>query len=117
VIELTNSALPEPGLTEDEVLTAIDHGVHGVGPTGRYWVLDPIDGTKGFLRGGQYALCLALIENKEIVLGVLGCPNLAQYGDTFYIFFHSLTVLPSVVKRLEASCLPQRVEELSKVSQ
>eukprot|EP01102_Stenamoeba_stenopodia_P014489 TRINITY_DN481_c0_g1_i1.p1 TRINITY_DN481_c0_g1~~TRINITY_DN481_c0_g1_i1.p1 ORF type:complete len:427 (-),score=118.65 TRINITY_DN481_c0_g1_i1:88-1275(-) len=82
VIELTNSALPEPGLTEEEVLTAIDHGVHGVGPTGRYWVLDPIDGTKGFLRGGQYALCLALIENKEIVVGVLGCPNLAINDKT-----------------------------------
>jgi len=41
-----------------------------------FWTLDPIDGTKGFLRGEQYAVALALIENGEIVLGVLGCPNL-----------------------------------------
>jgi 3'(2'), 5'-bisphosphate nucleotidase len=42
----------------------------------RYWVLDPIDGTKGFLRGEQFAVALALIVDQQPVLGVLGCPNL-----------------------------------------
>ena len=46
------------------------------GTSDRYWTLDPIDGTKGFLRGDQYAIALALIEGGEVVLGVLGCPNL-----------------------------------------
>lgn len=53
----------------------------------RYWTLDPIDGTKGFLRGDQYAIALALIERGEVVLGVLGCPNLpnpdGSAGATF----------------------------------
>jgi len=40
------------------------------------WTLDPIDGTKGFLRGEQYAVCLALIVNSRVELGVMGCPNL-----------------------------------------
>ena len=40
------------------------------------WALDPIDGTKGFLRGGQYAVCLALLEDGKPVLGVMGTPNL-----------------------------------------
>jgi 3'(2'), 5'-bisphosphate nucleotidase len=40
------------------------------------WTLDPIDGTKGFLRGGQYAVCLALIVDTQVELGVIGCPNL-----------------------------------------
>lgn len=40
------------------------------------WTLDPIDGTKGFLRGGQYAVCLALIVDSRVQLGVIGCPNL-----------------------------------------
>jgi hypothetical protein len=48
----------------------IDWGFEGM------WTLDPIDGTKGFLRGGQYAVCLALIENAQVQLGVMGCPNL-----------------------------------------
>jgi len=38
--------------------------------------LDPIDGTKGFLRGGQYAVCLALIEDGDVKVGAIGCPNL-----------------------------------------
>ena len=42
----------------------------------RFWTLDPIDGTKGFLRGGQYAVCLALIVDGDVKLGVIGCPNL-----------------------------------------
>ena len=48
----------------------------------RYWTLDPIDGTKGFLRGDQYAIALALIERGEVVLGVLGCPNMANADGT-----------------------------------
>ena len=40
------------------------------------WTIDPIDGTKGFLRGEQYAVCLSLIVDAEVKLGVIGCPNL-----------------------------------------
>lgn len=68
-----------PGVSDAEVLDAIDCGDHdpatAVGVR-RYWTLDPVDGTKGFLRGGQYAVSLALIEDGVVTLGVLGCPNL-----------------------------------------
>ena len=47
-------------------------------PQKRFWVLDPIDGTKGFLRGGQYAVALALVEDNQVKIGVLGCPNLTD---------------------------------------
>ena len=58
----------------------IDRGGGEVGE--RFWTLDPIDGTKGFLRGDQYAIALALILHGEVKLGVLGCPNLPQQlGD------------------------------------
>ncbi|KAF9231159.1 hypothetical protein BU15DRAFT_90974 [Melanogaster broomeanus] len=40
------------------------------------WTLDPIDGTMGLLRGGQYAVCLALMDDEEVVLGIVGRPNL-----------------------------------------
>jgi len=43
----------------------------------RFWTLDPIDGTKGFLRGEQYAIALALLVDGQVQLGVLGCPNLS----------------------------------------
>ena len=42
----------------------------------RFWTLDPIDGTKGFLRGQQYAISLALIVEGVIEVAVVGCPNL-----------------------------------------
>ena len=59
-----------------DMLSAIDAGNSTGGSKGRFWALDPIDGTKGFLRGGQYAVCLALIVDGEVQVGVLGCPNL-----------------------------------------
>ena len=60
-----------------EILDLIDKGNHDAS-SDRYWTLDPIDGTKGFIRGEQYAISLALIENGEVILGVLGCPNLSS---------------------------------------
>lgn len=42
----------------------------------RFWTLDPIDGTKGFLRREQYAIALALIENRQVQVAALACPNL-----------------------------------------
>lgn len=44
------------------------------------WTLDPIDGTKGFLRGEQYAVCLAFIVDSVVQVGVMGCPNLPVGG-------------------------------------
>lgn len=66
-----------PTLTAAAILDAIDYGAAACDFTKRYWTLDPIDGTKGFVRGDQYAVALALIDGGEVVLGVLGCPNLA----------------------------------------
>ncbi|KAF8591755.1 3(2),5-bisphosphate nucleotidase HAL2, partial [Ramaria rubella] len=62
--------------TTEEWLDTIDRGNHPGGPKGRMWTLDPIDGTKGFLRGEQYAVCLALIVDSQVQVGVIGCPNL-----------------------------------------
>lgn len=64
------------GTSSDEVCDWIDRG-NGE-PGGRFWTLDPIDGTKGYLRGGQYVVALALIEDGEVLMGVLACPNLSE---------------------------------------
>lgn len=69
----------------ETVLAWIDRGnAEARGP--RYWTLDPIDGTKGFLRNEQFAVALALIENGEVVLGVLGCPSLPEGGGVGALF-------------------------------
>lgn len=66
----------EPTFNESRVLNGIDKGIFSGSSDGRLWTLDPIDGTKGFLRGEQYAVALALMEGGKVVMGVLGCPNL-----------------------------------------
>lgn len=66
--------------TADNVCAWIDRGTGEVGES--FWTLDPIDGTKGFLRRAQYAIALALIVNGEVTLGVLACPNLPHQLDS-----------------------------------
>ncbi len=58
--------------TADQVMHWIDRG-NGEAQE-RFWTLDPIDGTKGFLRGDQYAVALALIEHGIVQVGVMVCP-------------------------------------------
>lgn len=60
----------------DAMMDIIDKGDSKGGKKGRIWALDPIDGTKGFLRGGQYAVALGLMVDGDVKVGVLGCPNL-----------------------------------------
>ncbi|KAL3519664.1 hypothetical protein ACH5RR_017813 [Cinchona calisaya] len=66
---------PARALNTREVLDAISRCNSSGGRSGRFWVLDPVDGTLGFVCGNQYAIALALIEDGEPVIGVLGCPN------------------------------------------
>jgi 3'(2'), 5'-bisphosphate nucleotidase len=60
----------------DEICAWIDHN-STIRYSDRFWTLDPIDGTKGFLRKAQYAIALALIVDGRIDVALLGCPNLA----------------------------------------
>jgi 3'(2'), 5'-bisphosphate nucleotidase len=69
-------------LSEQQIWDYIDLG--GGEPNGTFWTLDPIDGTKGFLRGEQFAIALALIMDGRVRLGILGCPNLGAGGALFW---------------------------------
>ncbi len=65
----------DPDADEQQVCAWIDRGgAKTYSP--RFWTLDPIDGTKGFLRGQQYAIALALILEGQVEIAILGCPNL-----------------------------------------
>jgi 3'(2'), 5'-bisphosphate nucleotidase len=70
-----------PHMTPQVVCEAIERGTATTAQ--RFWTLDPVDGTKGFLRGGQYAVALALVVDGQVQVGVLGCPGLsgASYPD------------------------------------
>ena len=59
---------------EDMLCDWIDAGNGEVAK--RFWTLDPIDGTKGFLRGEQYAVALALVDGGKVTVAALACPAL-----------------------------------------
>ena len=106
-------------VTIEKILKLLDHGkVAGELPK-RYWTIDPIDGTKGYLRGGQYAIALALIEQGEPKLGVLGCPNLAysQANNTGLIMFaikgEGTYATPMNDPHTHQKCCVDQVNELS----
>jgi histidinol-phosphatase len=54
------------------------------GTSGRYWVIDPIDGTKNFMRGvPTWATLIALVNvdaagTEEVVVGIASAPALAR---------------------------------------
>ena len=58
--QVSPSTAIEPTSVQSTICQWIDHG-GATHYSDRFWTLDPIDGTKGFLRGEQYAVALALI--------------------------------------------------------
>lgn len=62
------------------VYSWIDHGTARE-YSDRFWTLDPIDGTKGFVRGDQYAIALALIVDGIPQVAALCCPHLPHPLD------------------------------------
>ncbi|PNH10282.1 SAL1 phosphatase, partial [Tetrabaena socialis] len=91
ITQLINSVVgaEEPGaaLTPEEVLALIDLGGSQGGPSGRHWVLDPIDGTRGFVGMRQYSVCLGMLQEGE----VSGCrPSVALLSAVILGLFFGL---------------------------
>jgi 3'(2'), 5'-bisphosphate nucleotidase len=72
IVRLVSAALGRAAGLE-EILGWIDH--RG-GESPYTWVIDPIDGTKGFLRRDQFAVAVGLLHGGQPVAGVLACPHL-----------------------------------------
>ncbi|KAL0712745.1 hypothetical protein Bca4012_019723 [Brassica carinata] len=78
---IAKASVGDGHLSDADVLEAIDRGGKDAytfcNKPATYWILDPIDGTRGFLKGDDalYVVGLALVVDNEIVLGVMGCPN------------------------------------------
>ncbi|KAL1204056.1 putative SAL3 phosphatase [Cardamine amara subsp. amara] len=107
-------------LSSDDVLNAIDRGKSEGGPKGRHWILDPIGGTRGFIRGEQYAIGLALLVEGKVVLGVMACPKLplaSTAGNTLKsspektgCLFYGAVGTGTYVQSLNVDSLPVKVE-------
>jgi 3'(2'), 5'-bisphosphate nucleotidase len=69
ILSLVRSAFPEDALCAEEQ-TATLAGAKQTGP--RLWIVDPIDGTRGFARkNGEFSVMVAFVEEGRIALGVV----------------------------------------------
>ena len=76
---VTENAQEQEDISTRNICEWIDRGSGEISDS--FWTLDPIDGTKGFLRNDQYAIALAWIVDGQVQLGILGCPNLPHRLD------------------------------------
>jgi histidinol-phosphatase len=94
------------------------------GASTRYWVIDPIDGTKNFMRGVPiWATLIALVQidssgNEEVIVGVVSAPALsrrwsAARGLGAYVRFNSQDVFSD---DLESNEVNEKRIKVSKVS-
>jgi len=95
------------GATDETVLEAIDRGQAPCDGTGKYFTLDPIDGTKGFLRGEHYAIALGMIEDGIVTAAAMGCPNLrgpaGQRGVVFIAAKNAGVLAMSLTGEIDAT--------------
>ena len=78
LIARLKKAFPDDGIFGEE-------GGEIPGTSGRIWVIDPIDGTFNFVRGGQnWAISIGLYEKRRPVFGVIHAPvrDLTIMGGT-----------------------------------
>jgi 3'(2'), 5'-bisphosphate nucleotidase len=69
ILSHLKSMFPGDALCAEEQTPALS-GAASVGP--RLWVVDPIDGTRGFARkNGEFSVMIAFVENGAIVVGVV----------------------------------------------
>ncbi len=70
-------ALPDIAVVAEE---AVEAG-RDAGPASRFWLVDPLDGTREFARGQEnFAVCIGLVERGVPVLGVVALP---AHGEVF----------------------------------
>ncbi|MBO0735264.1 MAG: 3'(2'),5'-bisphosphate nucleotidase CysQ [Alphaproteobacteria bacterium] len=71
IVAMLSDAVPDIPIASEELVEA-----EGLPPSSaRFWVVDPLDGTKEFVaRNGEFAVLIALIENGSPVLGVIHGP-------------------------------------------
>ena len=71
IVAMLTSAFPEIPVVSEE--TVPEAGFES--PAARFWLVDPLDGTREFVaRNGEFAVLIGLIENGRPVLGVVHGP-------------------------------------------
>jgi 3'(2'), 5'-bisphosphate nucleotidase len=86
VVNLVSQILGE-AVSEADLVKWLDYGRDRQNV--RTWVIDPIDGTKGFLALRRYTIAVGMLENGQPVGSVMGCPGYPIDGKEGRIFYVS----------------------------
>jgi 3'(2'), 5'-bisphosphate nucleotidase len=79
---LIGGVLGEP-VTIDQIISWLDQGQGREAE--RTWVIDPIDGTKGFIALRQYVVAIGILDaSKQVTEGVMAAPGYLHGGALFY---------------------------------
>ena len=97
----------ETSFAEDGILG--EEGTCIPSRSGRRWIIDPIDGTRDFIRNiGFWSIQMALQVGEQIVLGIIYCPaaNQMLYAVSGSgCFLNGNRVMASEIKELDKSIL------------
>jgi histidinol-phosphatase len=109
---------PNDGIVGEEFGTSGSRGSRD-----RYWVIDPIDGTKNFLRGvPTWATLIALVENEDVVASVVSSPALYRRwyasvgGGAFVTEGASSAGSPGETKSVPRKLAVSKVSQISDAS-
>jgi len=81
VIQLISDILDTP-VTQVEVVKWLDYGQNREAE--RTWVIDPIDGTKGYISLRNYAIAVGLMHNRKPIGGIIGAPSYPGGAQLFH---------------------------------
>src|SRR5436309_4238474 len=73
IVTMLTAAFPDIPVVSEETVPEAGFA----SPAARFWVVDPLDGTKEFVaRNGEFAVLIGLVENGRALLGVVHGPAL-----------------------------------------
>ena len=115
IIDAIATKYPSDGVVGEEFGTS--------GSKDRYWVIDPIDGTKNFVRGvPTWATLIALVENEQVVTSVVSSPALYRRwyasvgGGAFVTEGASIAGSPGETKSVPRKLAVSKVSQISDAS-
>lgn len=71
----------KPNTTEQDLFIGLSPSHQ---PSTLFWLVDPIDGTSGFIKNRFFAIAISLIYESQPILSVIACPTLLHHSFKVY---------------------------------
>lgn len=80
ILQLTQQL--EPKTTTQDLLEVLRPSPQ---PSTLFWLVDPIDGTAGFIKNRFFAIAISLVYESQPILSIIACPTML--GCSFKVYF------------------------------